>query len=450
MERILLVDDDHYFNSMLSAFLERHHYQVNLALSSKVALEAFRKETYDLVLVDYKLPDINGLELIQLLKKENKDIPIILITSYSDINTAVKSIKLGAYEFVNKPIVPDELLLTIQGALKVNQSQQQSSSAESASPEYVIGKSAAAQTVWEHLHLVAPTKMTVLILGESGTGKEYAARLIHQKSKRAHQPFVALDCGVLSKDLAVSELFGHTKGSFTGATQDKKGSFEQAQGGTIFLDEVGNLPLEVQVQLLRAIQERSIRRLGSDQDIAIDVRIIAATNEQLKKAVEEGTFRSDLYHRLNEFEIQIPPLRGRQDDIDDYVDLFLKEACEELGKDVEGVDEKASALLKQYNWPGNLRELKNIIKRGVLLTKGTHITEDHLPQAIHQTPVTTATTVSIEVGETDLKVIQEQNEKELIVKLLQETKYNKSKTAKLLNIDRKTLYLKLAKYNLND
>lgn len=449
MEKILLVDDDHYFNSMLSAFLERNQFEVSLAMSSRVAIDTFRKESFDLILVDYNLPDIDGLELIQILKQENKDIPIILITSYSDINTAVRSIKLGAYEFVNKPIVPDELLLTIRGALKVNQSKKSESKSDADKGNYVIGKSDASHKVWEHLHLVAPTKMTVLILGESGTGKEYAARLIHQKSKRADKPFVALDCGVLSKELAVSELFGHTKGSFTGATQDKKGSFEHAQGGTIFLDEVGNLPLDVQVQLLRAIQERKIHRLGSDQEIEIDVRIIAATNEQLKKAVEEGTFRSDLYHRLNEFEIQIPPLRDRKDDIDDYVNLFLTEACNELGKEVEGVDEEAYKLLKNYNWPGNLRELKNVIKRGVLLTQTTHISTEHLPQEFSEKPVE-RTSSAIENGETDLKAIQEQNEKELIVKLLRETKFNKSKTAKLLNIDRKTLYLKLEKYNLKD
>lgn len=449
MEKILLVDDDHYFNSMLSAFLERNQFEVSLAMSSRVAIDSFRKESFDLILVDYNLPDIDGLELIQILKQENKDIPIILITSYSDINTAVRSIKLGAYEFVNKPIVPDELLLTIRGALKVNQSKKSESKSDADKGNYVIGKSDASQKVWEHLHLVAPTKMTVLILGESGTGKEYAARLIHQKSKRADKPFVALDCGVLSKELAVSELFGHTKGSFTGATQDKKGSFEHAQGGTIFLDEVGNLPLDVQVQLLRAIQERKIHRLGSDQEIEIDVRIIAATNEQLKKAVEEGTFRSDLYHRLNEFEIQIPPLRDRKDDIDDYVNLFLTEACNELGKEAEGVDDEAYKLLKNYNWPGNLRELKNVIKRGVLLSQTNLISTEHLPQEFSEKPVE-RTSSAIENGETDLKAIQEQNEKELIVKLLRETKFNKSKTAKLLNIDRKTLYLKLEKYNLKD
>ncbi len=454
MIKILLVDDDPSFNSMLSSFLSRNNYQVNTAFSSKSALSIFKSKPFDLVLTDFKLPDMDGLELIKCIKKDKPDLPVILITNYSDIRTAVTSIKLGAYEFVTKPVVPDELLIIIKKALEAKSSTSKNSAKKEAQKtDYVIGSSTASSTFWQHLQLVAPTKMTVLILGESGTGKEYAAKMIHQKSKRANEPFIAVDCGVFSKELAASELFGHTKGAFTGATQDKMGYFELVDKGTIFLDEVGNLPYDVQVQLLRVIQERSIRRIGSNNDVFVDVRIIVATNENLKNAVNKGHFRADLYHRLNEFELEIPPLRERIEDFPEYIALFLSQACAELEKHINEIDDNALTAMKKYSWPGNLRELKNVIKRGVLLSTKTVLTINQLPYELRQennfeeidTPLADTKEESIT---TDLKAIKEQQEKALILKLLIETKYNKSKTAKMLNIDRKTLYHKIAKYKI--
>jgi len=453
MVKILVVDDDPSFNSMLSSFLSRNNYQVDTAFSSKSALSIFKSKQFDLVLTDFKLPDMDGLKLIEHIKQEKPDLPVILITNYSDIRIAVTSIKLGAYDFVTKPVIPDELLIIIKKALEVKGLASENSSKEEKKTDYIIGSSMASLTVWQHLQLVAPTKMAVLILGESGTGKEYAAKMIHRKSKRANAPFIAVDCGVLSKELAASELFGHIKGAFTGAFQDKKGYFELVNEGTIFLDEIGNLSYDVQVQLLRVIQEQKIRRIGGVKDISVDVRIIAATNENLKNAIEQGRFRADLYHRLNEFELEMPPLRERTEDFSEYITFFLSQACAELEKQINGVDNTALAALRKYSWPGNLRELKNVIKRGVLLSTTDMLTINQLPYELRGQndfkETNTLTDIKKEAFSTDLKAIQEQQEKELIIKLLEETKYNKSKTAKMLNIDRKTLYHKIAKYKID-
>ncbi len=459
MAKILLVDDDPSFNAMLSSFLRRQRHEVEEVFSSKSALLSLQSNRFDLVLTDFRLPDMDGLELIRHIKHEKPELPVILITNYSDIRTAVTSIKLGAYEFVTKPVIPDELLIIIEQALKGKQTapriiKKPNQDADiSRKSGYIIGTSKNSQATWEHLTLVAPTNMTVLIIGDSGTGKEYAARMIHEKSKRSSQPFVALDCGVLSKELAASELFGHAKGAFTGAIKDKVGCFEQANNGTIFLDEIGNLPYEVQAQLLRAIQERNIRRIGSDKDILLNVRIIAATNENLKNVTGKSLFRTDLYHRLNEFELNIPPLKERMDDLQEYITLFLKLASTELEKEVEGITDEVLLAMKTYSWPGNLRELKNVVKRGVLLSTGNKLTMNQLPLELRgdfHTPVHPAISGNEALLEntTDLKIIQEQQEKKVIIKLLEKTKYNKSKTAKLLNIDRKTLYNKLTKYGI--
>ncbi len=453
MAKILVVDDDPSFNSMLCSFLSRNNYQAEKAFSAESALSVFKSKQFDLVLTDFKLPDMDGLKLIAHIKQDKPNLPVILITNYSDIRIAVKSIKLGAYDFVTKPVVPDELLIIIKKALETKDlTLKKISKKKEQKTDYIIGNSKASLTFWQHLQLVAPTKMAVLILGESGTGKEYAAKMIHRKSKRANEPFIAVDCGVLSKELATSELFGHIKGAFTGAFQDKKGYFELVNKGTIFLDEIGNLSYDVQVQLLRAIQEQAIRKVGDVKDISVDVRIIAATNENLKKAIEEGHFRTDLYHRLNEFELEIPPLRARTEDFVEYIDLFLAQACTELEKKINRVDNNALTAIKKYSWPGNLRELKNVIKRGVLLSTEGVLTINQLPYELRGEDnfieTDSFTNIKKEAVSTDLKAIQEQQEKELIIKLLKETNYNKSKTAKMLNIDRKTLYHKIAKYEI--
>ncbi len=453
MKQILIVDDDPTFNSMLTAFLERKNYGVCSAHSSGSALTMLKEQSFDLILTDFKLPDIDGLAFIQKMKQQHIDVPFILITNYSDIRTAVRSMKLGAYEFVTKPVNPDELLITMEKAMR-GESKAGGDFTDSLPPnagpeDYIIGKNAASLQLWEHIEMVAPTKMNVLITGESGTGKEHIARIVHQKSKRSKENFVAIDCGLLSDDLAGSELFGHVKGAFTGAANDKKGHFEAADKGTLFLDEVGNLPYSVQMKLLRAIQERTIRRLGGEKEIKIDVRIIAATNESMVQSIDRQKFRNDLYHRLNEFELKVPALKERLEDLEEYASFFIKEAAHELEKKMEGITPEAIAMLKKYSWPGNLRELKNIIKRATLLSKETFITPAHLPDDLlryDSTPAHPAT--GIETG-TDLRQLQEHQEREVIEKVLRENKFNKSRAAKILNIDRTTLYNKIRQYGID-
>ncbi|MBK6263978.1 sigma-54-dependent Fis family transcriptional regulator [Marivirga sp. S37H4] len=453
---ILVVDDDPSFNKMLTGFLSRNNYEVKSAHSPQSALALLKENTFDLVLTDFKLPDMNGIKLMQEIKKVHNNIPVILITNYSDIRTAVNSIKLGAYEFVTKPVIPDELLKTIQKALTVEPTQAGSSSEDKpkekdTSLEFIVGKTPKSLELWDYVDLVAPTKMSVLILGESGTGKEYVANIIHQKSSRAAKPFVAMDCGVLSKELAASELFGHVKGAFTGAINDKKGQFEVANGGTLFLDEIGNLPYEVQVQLLRVLQESIIKRVGSEKEIPVDVRIISATNENLADNRNSEEFRNDLYHRINEFELKVPPLRERLIDLEEYCAFFMKEACRDLNKPPKILSNEVVEIFKKYDWPGNLRELKNLIKRAVLLATDEYITIDQLPEGFKQKE--TGTKDSAEniksVSHQNLKEIQKSQEIEAIKRVLSETKYNKSLAAKLLNIDRSTLYKKIKEYGID-
>lgn len=457
MSKILVVDDDPSFNKMLTLFLNRNEFEAIPVHSSRSALEALNQHTFDLVLTDFKLPDLNGLELIEHIKEGKAQLPIILMTNYRDIRTAVKSIQLGAFEFVTKPINPSELLLLVKNAIAFKNGKAESKIhsentelKQANEGDYIIGKSKAARELWHHIGLVAPTKMSVLILGESGTGKEYAARLLHEKSSRKESPFYAIDCGALSRELAASELFGHVKGAFTGALSNKTGAFEKAHGGTLFLDEVGNLSYEVQVQLLRALQERKIRPVGSDEDIAVDLRIIAATNEGLKQAIDQQSFRLDLYHRLNEFSLHVPSLKVIKDDLRTFVDHFLIVSARELEREIPTLSEETFEVLKNYSWPGNLRELRNIIRRSVLLCQGDTITPKVLPEEIcyeHiKQPESRPDNVSL--TDHDLKSVLINTEKEMILNALGKTRYNKSKTATLLNIDRKTLYNKIKQYGI--
>ncbi len=468
MKKVLVIDDDPAFNKMLSHFLERNNFQVVSAHSANTALLEIERESFDLVLTDFRLPGMDGLELIRTIKSKNPELPVILITNYADVRTAVNSIKFGAFEFVSKPLIPDEFLVIVNKALskqslaKVESKQEPKNSQRI---KYIVGTTEEAIRLWEYVELVAPTRMSVLILGESGTGKEYVARALHDKSKRSSQRFIALDCGILSKELAASELFGHVKGAFTGATTDKKGLFELANGGTLFLDEVGNLPIDVQIQLLRTIQEKVVRRVGNEKDIKVDVRLIAATNENIASAINEGNFRNDLLHRLNEFELNVPALRNRGADLNKFISFFINEASEELDKIVNNIDSTALSTLESYSWPGNLRELKNIIKRAVLLSQSDTITIDHLPKGLISTDKSLINPIEVDKNQneqsnesrsninsseiTDLKYMQDLNEKELITRVLKENKYNKSKAAKQLNIDRTTLYQKIKKFDID-
>jgi two-component system response regulator HydG len=441
MAKILILEDDLTFSQLLEGFFKKHKYEPVVAYKVKDALKLLNQESFDLLLVDYRLPDGTGLDVLATAKEKGLSTPVVIMTSFNDVRTAVKSIRLGAFDYITKPVNPDELLMIIDNGLNLGSKGTKELTIQHA--DTIKGNSPSADKLYEHISLVAPTDISVIIQGESGTGKEYAARTLHQQSKRASQPFVAIDCGALSKDLAASELFGHVKGAFTGALTDKKGQFEAANGGTLFLDEIGNLSYEVQVKLLRALQERVVQPLGSTKTIPVDVRIVAATNDDLLTSVTNGSFREDLYHRINEFKIQLPALRNRGKDLDLFIDHFVEISNKELGRQVKNISDEAKQILNQYDWPGNLRELKNVIKRMVLLSPGENAGIEALPDemmlAINQVPKPSGS---------NLKAINEANEKALIQETLVKVKYNKSQAAKLLNIDRKTLYSKMERYEI--
>lgn len=449
MKRVLVIDDDPTFCTMLRTFLTNKGYSVREAFSAAESLKAVRDEQFDIALCDFRLPDKDGLELLKDIRLIRPKLPVIIMTRYADIRVAIKAIKMGAYEYVTKPINPDEILAAMKGAFEKATEEAETGNGQmmpKANFHYISGASQTASKVERYIDLVAPTSMSVIIQGESGTGKEYVARMIHQKSKRSDKPFMAVDCGALSKELAGSELFGHVKGSFTDAVSEKQGQFELANGGTLFLDEIGNLPYEIQLKLLRATQERRIRKIGGNKDIPVDVRIIVASNEDLSEAVKKGVFREDLYHRLNEFKIEAPPLRDRPDDIKVFATHFLELANEELGKSVKSFSPDVLELMHSYSWPGNIREMKNVIKRAVLLASDNQITTEGLP--VEMVSATHGYTNIISNSTTDLKVIAEQNERSVIISTLEKVHYNKSKAARLLNIDRKTLYNKLRQYGI--
>ena len=444
MASILLIEDDLTFSRILEGFLTKKSYQVTAAHKGKDGLKAFQAKSFDIILLDYRLPDTTGMDLLLELKKSKPSIPVVIMTSFSDIRTAVKAIKSGAYEYITKPVNPDELIMILQQALKKEKA---SVPVHATTHQVVLGNSAIARELHEMVRLVAPTNMSVLIEGESGTGKENVARSIHGLSPRAKGPFIAVDCGSLSKELAGSELFGHARGSFTGAVADKIGQFEAAHKGTIFLDEVGNLSYDVQVKLLRVIQERVVQPVGSNKEIRVDVRILTATNDDLAESVRKGEFREDLYHRLNEFRLKVPSLKERGRDLYEFLNFFREAANDELQRNVTSFDEEVLKLFENYDWPGNLREMKNVVKRAVLLSTGEKITLQALPSEMIEN-MRALETREKTAGVYDLKALQEVQEREMIVKTLQEVRYNKSKAARILNIDRKTLYLKMDKYGI--
>ena len=431
---ILIVEDDAAFGVMLQTWLKKNNYDVVLATLYAQAKKEIASKSFDLILTDLRLPDGDGILLMAWVREQLKSpVPFIVMTGYAEVQTAVSAMKLGAFDYLKKPINPSLLEEKIVAALESKQEVE-----ELFRPKKVMvkGNSEAIQRLYKHVELVAPTKFSVLILGESGTGKEYIAEMIHECSPRHDKPFIAVDCGSLSKELAPSELFGHLKGSFTSAVADKKGVFEQAKGGTVFLDEVGNLPYEVQMQLLRSLQEQKVRPVGSAVDVQVDVRIVAATNENIEKAIEQGKFRQDLYHRINEFTLQVPPLRDRMDDLEEFVAFFLSQANEELGKDVKGVSDKAMAAMKKMPWTGNLRELRNVIRRCVLFAEGDLIEVEDLPVYLEQTESPKETAA-------DDFALRPGNEREQIEAALAKARGNKTVAARLLQVDRKTLYNKM-------
>ncbi len=457
MKHILVIDDDLDTCQLLSRFLTRHHFGVQTAATGRQGLTLLQKTAFDLVITDFRLPDMTGLELLKEAREIRIGLKLIVITGYSDIRMAVEVIKYGAIDYVTKPLYPEELLKLVQESLAhqapaaVNESSEAASAKKppttaisSAETAYLIGRSAAAKEVDSNIRLVAPTPMSVIITGETGTGKEYVAKRIHELSNRGSGPFVALDCGALPKDIAGSEFFGHEKGAFTGAVQSKEGKFKQADGGTIFLDEVGNLGYEIQLKLLRILQERSFTRIGGNKEIHVDVRILAATNENLKLAVAEGRFREDLYYRLNEFSIELAPLRARPEDLADYVERFISQANAQLGRQVAQLSPEVWEKFRLYSWPGNLRELRNVIRRCVLMSVGPQIVLHSLPDEIAYH----ANSVPGTGVPGSLREVAEEAERERIVKALSDSGNNKSKAARMLNIDRKTLYNKLKIYGI--
>jgi two-component system response regulator HydG len=437
--RILIVDDDVAFGVMLKTWFQKNSWETVLISSLEQALQVSASSQFDLILSDLRLPDGDGIMFLTYLREKKIMTPFIIMTGYADVQTAVNAIKLGAFDYLKKPIIPEVLQQKIELALTQDKVDKKDKKDKGVAT-MVKGNSPVIQRVYTHVSLVAPTKMSVLVLGESGTGKEYIARMIHDQSGRKDKPFIAVDCGSLSMELAPSELFGHKKGSFTSAIADKRGVFEEAKGGTVFLDEVGNLPYEVQKQLLRALQEQKVRPVGSAQDIDVDVRIVAATNEDLEKAIEEGRFRQDLYHRINEFSIEVPPLRDRVEDLEEFAYHFLKQANAELGKDVKCISNEALDIMKQYQWDGNLRELRNVIRRATLFAENNEISADNLPLLKNKTQ---------KAPEVEDMALQPGDEKEQILAALKKARGNKTVAAKLLQIDRKTLYNKMHLYGID-
>ena len=439
MLSILIVEDDITFSLMLTTWLGKKGFVVRSSSSVSDAKRRLGEEAFDLVISDLRLPDSDGLDLLKWLKSTHPSLPLIMMTSYAEIQTAVQAMKLGAADYIAKPLNPDELLGKIKELVRVEEKAPARAPVPSAPDLYIEGQSQAARQLYEHVRLVAPTDMSVLVTGASGTGKEYIARRIHEQSNRSKAPFVAVDCGAIPKELAASEFFGHVKGSFTGAIENKTGAFVAAQGGTIFLDEIGNLTYEVQVQLLRALQERKVKPIGSNQEIAINVRLISATNENLRQAIEKGDFREDLYHRINEFTIRIPDLKERKEDLLLFANHFLDLANSELQKDIIGFDNDTMQLFQSYSWPGNLRQMKNVIKYATLLATGRYITRKELPEELTENLLSHA----------NIQLKNVEHERDLIRKALQECGNNKTRAAQLLGIDRKTLYNKLKIYQLD-
>ena len=439
MLSILIVEDDITFSLMLTTWLGKKGFVVRSSSSVSDAKRRLGEEAFDLVISDLRLPDSDGIDLLKWLKSTHPSLPLIMMTSYAEIQTAVQAMKLGAADYIAKPLNPDELLGKIRELAHVEEKAPTRVPVSSAPDLYIEGQSQAARQLYEHVRLVAPTDMSVLVTGASGTGKEYIARRIHEQSNRSKAPFVAVDCGAIPKELAASEFFGHVKGSFTGAIENKTGAFVAAQGGTIFLDEIGNLTYEVQVQLLRALQERKVKPIGSNQEIAINVRLISATNENLRQAIEKGDFREDLYHRINEFTIRIPDLKERKEDLLLFANHFLDLANSELQKDIIGFDNDTMQLFQSYSWPGNLRQMKNVIKYATLLATGRYITRKELPEELTENLLSHA----------NIQLKNVEHERDLIRKALQECGNNKTRAAQLLGIDRKTLHNKLKIYQLD-
>lgn len=476
MAKILIVDDDIDICKLLDRYLSKQGHEISTTFSGKSALDMVAKNDFDLIFCDFRLKDMDGSDFIIKAHEISQRLKIVIITGYSDVRIAVDVMKRGAVDYVIKPLIPDELLTIIKRTLAMDSTPAEatgnkgttgkkvsSSATKKQRAEFVKGRSPSAEKMYKNINLVAPTNFSVIIYGESGSGKENVARTIHNLSTRKNAPFIAIDCGALTKELAGSELWGHEKGAFTGALNAKPGQFELASGGTIFLDEISNLSYETQVGLLRLVQERKLRRVGGVKDIDIDVRILVASNENLMNAVQKGRFREDLYYRFNEFTIDVPPLRQLKEDITTFAEHFLDKANEELNKSINGFEKKVLELFMEYSWPGNLREMRNVVRRAALLADGSEITVACLPQEIIYSnkfinkmdegleEPENANILKLQISENskfDLKGTTSLAEAEVLKRVLEETKYNRKNAALKLGIDRKTLFNKMKQYNL--
>jgi two-component system, NtrC family, response regulator HydG len=465
-KKILIIDDDLDMCALLSRFLNKKGYEPEVAHNGAKGLARFNEELFDIVLCDFRLGDKDGRDVLLKIKEIKPETIVIIITGYSDIKTAVDVIKMGAFDYITKPLIPDEVINVIEKALaapsnelitpavnaKVPKNKRQY--VISANKEFLVGQDGETAQVYKQIEIVAGTNYSIILYGESGTGKEVIAKTIHETSNRKNKPFVAMDCGTLSKELAGSELFGHVRGAFTGAVTDKEGHFELANGGTLFLDEVVNLSPEIQAALLRVIQERKFKRVGGTKEMDVDVRIIVASNENLQEAYKKGKFREDLYHRFNEFSINLPPLRERKGDIPLFADFFLDKTNLELNKVIEGYEDDVLDMFINYKWPGNLREFRNVVRRAVLLTSSGKITSKVLPweitngdhQPSHDNYARTNSNEPVITKDLDLKDAAAKAEYDTIMNVLKEVNFNKTRAAEILKIDRKTLYNKIKIY----
>lgn len=466
-KKILIIDDDLDMCTLLSRFLNKKGFEAEVALNGAKGLARFNEEHFDIVLCDFRLGDRDGKDVLLKIKETKPETIVIIITGYSDIKTAVDVIKLGAFDYITKPLIPDEVINVIEKALTIPSNGLITPSVNSKAPknkrhyvisankEFLIGQDGETARVYTQIEIVAGTNYSIILYGESGTGKEVIAKTIHETSNRRNKPFIAMDCGTLSKELAGSELFGHVKGAFTGAVVDKEGHFELANGGTLFLDEVANLSPEIQAALLRVLQERKFKRVGGTKEMDVDVRIIVASNENLQEAYKRGKFREDLYHRFNEFSINLPPLRERRGDIPLFADFFLDKTNQELNKNIEGYEDDVMEMFLNYNWPGNLREFRNVVRRAVLLTASGKINSKVLPweitnadiqQRSQEKFVRSNTTEAVHLKDPDLKDAAAKAEYDTIMNVLKEVNFNKTRAAEILKIDRKTLYNKIKIY----
>ena len=455
MAQILIADDDVASCQLFAEVLEREGYQVDQVQTGDEALARLREKLHDLLLVDVRMPGMSGLEVTRAVRKESPSLPILVMTAFGSIETAVEAIREGAFDFISKPMNLEELKKTVARALP---QQQQQAVRKKASEEIergdqfgvVIGKSPAMVEVYKTIARVAPTKSTVLILGESGTGKELIARAIHEHSSRAVQPFVAVDCGALTETLLESEMFGHVRGAFTGAVRDKKGVFEEAEGGTCFLDEINDISLHLQAKLLRVLQEHEVRRVGAPKSTKIDVRVVAATNKELESLVSKGALREDLYYRLKVVSIYLPPIRERPEDIPSLAEYFLRRYSLDSGKSVTSISKEAMKLLCDYTWPGNVRELENVIDRAVALSRQSLLTPDDLPVEVREGKASAFSHWRAQEDEFVFPGTPTMDEvkKRYLLHVLDITQGNIARAAKILDIDRRSVYRMLLHYKI--